>query len=80
MTIESTLLALYGPIVSTENLARLLGRSQDGLRFTARGNSELAEKLRAARVRIGRRVHYRTSQIAELLESGAAAAPRTVVR
>jgi len=78
MTIQYDFLSK--PLLSTSELARLLGRSEEGLRFTARQPSELGEKLRAARVRIGRRVHYRTAQIAELFETGAAAAPRAAAR
>ena len=71
MQIEEVLTRQHGPLISTAELARLLGRTEQGLRFTARGNSDLARKLRDARVQIGRRVHYRTTQIAALLENGA---------
>lgn len=71
MQIEEVLTRQHGPLISTADLARLLGRTEQGLRFTVRGDSELARKLREARVQIGRRVHYRTAQVAALLEQGA---------
>lgn len=73
MSIEEILTAKHGPLLSTGELARLLGRTEQGLRFTVRGDSELSRKLREARVQIGRRVHFRTVQVAALLEKGASA-------
>jgi hypothetical protein len=71
----SILLDRYGPLMSGEDLARLLGRSLEGMRFTARGSSELAQRLRAARVKIGRRVRYRTASVALLIDQGASSEP-----
>lgn len=66
----------HGVLINLQQLGGLLGRSPDGLRFTLRGSSELAQKLQAASVRIGRRRLFRTEQIARLIEEGADDAPR----
>lgn len=70
MGTHDLLLQRFGPLISTPEVAQLLGRSVEGLRFTSRGRSELATALRAARVYIGRRVRYRTSEIADLIDRG----------
>jgi hypothetical protein len=63
------------PLLTLAQVAELTHRSPEGLRFTIRGKSELAALLRAARVRIGRRVLFRASGIARLLDSGASCNP-----
>lgn len=45
MGIEDLLTRTHGPLLSTGDLARLLGRTEQGLRFTARGNSDLAPQV-----------------------------------
>ena len=65
--IQETMAQQYGPLLSTAQLAEILGRSEGGLRYTAHSRSPLGIALRDARVRIGRHVRYRTSDIARLL-------------
>ncbi|CAD0330465.1 MULTISPECIES: hypothetical protein [Xanthomonas] len=67
MTIEDTLLQRFGPLLSMAQLASVLDRSPDGLRVSLRTASEWAGRINKARFKIGRRVYFRTSQIAEVL-------------
>ena len=64
----------YGPLLTYQQLAELLGRSVSGLRWTLTAESEKektwVKKINNARVKIGRRIHFKTSAIAELIEEG----------
>lgn len=73
MTIEETLLRRFGPLLSVAQLASVLDRSPDGLRISLRATSEWAQKINAARLKIGRRVYFRTSQVAQLIDEQCAA-------
>lgn len=60
----------YGELMTYEQLAGVLKRSESGLRVTmARRTSSAAQVLDNARIRIGRRVYFRTHQIAELIDN-----------
>lgn len=67
--IEETLLNRYGPLLSIHQLASVLDRSPEGLRISLRAPAEWSEKINATRLKIGRRVYFRTAQVAELLAS-----------
>lgn len=67
MTIEEALLHRYGPLLSIKQLAAVMDRSPDGLRISLRTASEWSAKINASRLKIGRRVYFRTSQLAQLL-------------
>jgi hypothetical protein len=67
MTIEDTLLQRFGPLLSIAQLAAVLDRSPDGLRISLRTTNEWAQRINKTRLKIGQRVYFRTSQIAELL-------------
>lgn len=71
MTTVEILVARFGPLLTRAQVASVLDRSPEGLRLTERGGSELGKQLRAARVKIGRRVHFRVSMIAALLDDTA---------
>ena len=62
------LMTRYGPLLSITDLANLLQRSKEGLRITLRGNTDLAKQLCAARVKIGRRVHFKTAVVAMVID------------
>ena len=66
MTIEDTLLDRFGPLLSISQLASVLDRSPEGLRISLRGSSTWSVKLNTTRLKIGRRVYFRTSQVAQL--------------
>lgn len=69
-TIEDTLLDRYGPLLSISQLATVLDRSPEGLRISLRSPCEWSTKINAARLKIGRRVYFRTSEVADLLANG----------
>lgn len=66
MTIEDTLLKSYGPLLSITQLAEILDRSPEGLRISLRSSNTWAHRINSTRIKIGRRVYFRTSEIAEL--------------
>lgn len=70
MTVEETLLNRYGgsPLLSLKQLAEVLHRSKDGLRVSLSVDNELSAKLRQCKVKIGRRVYFRTSEVARVIE------------
>lgn len=68
MTMEDTLLARFGPLLHMAQLATLLNRSPDGLRNSMRAPAdEATRRIKEARVKVGRRIYFRTSEIAEVL-------------
>lgn len=66
-SIEEVLLNRYGPLLGIAHLAELLHRSPDGLRMALHVGGEYADRLNAAKVRIGRRVYFRTPEVARVL-------------
>ncbi|MDR3797833.1 MAG: hypothetical protein P4K93_06750 [Terracidiphilus sp.] len=64
---ENTLMRRYGPLMKLADLALILDRSPDGLRVTLRSTGEWVEKINSARLQLGRRVYFRTAEIAEVL-------------
>jgi hypothetical protein len=69
LTIEQMLLEKHGPLLTIAQVAQLLNRSPNGLRVTLRARGPVSEKLSGARVKLGRRVHFKTHLIAQLIES-----------
>jgi hypothetical protein len=67
-TTESTIIKQYGILLSFKDCAALLGRSSEGFRVTLSRDSELARKLKPAKIKIGRRVLFRASALAKLLD------------
>lgn len=67
MTIEETLLSKYGPLLSLTQLANVLDRSPEGLRISLRTANDWSIQLNTARLKVGRRVYFRTSQVASML-------------
>ena len=64
---ENSLLKRYGPLMNLADLASMLDRSPDGLRVTLRSSGEWVDKINGARLQLGRRVYFRTAEIAEAL-------------
>jgi hypothetical protein len=64
---EETLTKRYGPLLSMTQLAALLDRSPDGLRITLRSSGEWVSKINATRLRLGRRLYFRTAEVADVL-------------
>jgi hypothetical protein len=69
MTIEEVLVKQYGPLLSLTELAMILDRSPAGLRISLRSSREWVNRINAARLRLGRRIYFRTSEIASVLEA-----------
>ncbi|TZG41523.1 DNA-binding protein [Halomonas eurihalina] len=68
MSIEEQLLERYGPLLSLSDLSELLKRSPDGLRIALRGQSDFALRWNSAKRKVGRRVYFQASEVAELIE------------
>jgi hypothetical protein len=69
MTIEEVLVKQYGPLLSLDQLATILDRSPEGLRISLRSSGEWVRRINAARLHLGRRVYFRTSEIATVLDA-----------
>jgi len=67
MTIEEQLTKAYGPLLSIVQLARVLHRSADGLRISLRSDSEWSRNVNATKLKLGRRVYFRTAEVARIL-------------
>lgn len=67
MQIEEVLNEKYGPLLSVVQLAKVLNRSPEGLRISLRTSSELSERINQTKLKLGRRVYYRTAQISAIL-------------
>ncbi len=64
-----TLTDRWGVLLSYEALGQVMDRSPDGLRLSLSANrSDWARRVNAAKVRFGRRVFFRTEQIAALID------------
>lgn len=68
--IEQQLLDLYGPVLTKEHLAKVLHRSPDGLSYTLARKSEFSDSVNSGKLKLGRRIYFRASDIAALLVSG----------
>ncbi len=64
---EQDFLNRFGPLVSRSQLADLLGMSARGLSQFLWRKTELAKGIRECQIKVGRRVLYRTVEIAGLL-------------
>jgi hypothetical protein len=66
-----TLADQWGVLLNYEALGKVMNRSPDGLRLSlAQNRSDWARRVNAAKVKIGRRVLFRTAQIAALIDDG----------
>lgn len=68
MTTEEQLLERYGPLLSLTELSELLKRSPDGLRISLQSQSEFAVKWNTAKRKVGRRVYFRATDVAGLID------------
>lgn len=67
MNIEEVLNEQYGPLLSLVQLAKVLDRSSEGLRISLRTDCEWTRTINAAKLKLGRRVYFRTSEVARML-------------
>jgi len=64
---EESLVKSHGVLLTIKNLAVLLNRSPGGLRVSLRGTNPWVTHINSTRLRLGRRVYFRTSEIAAIL-------------
>lgn len=67
MQIEEALTKEYGPLLSVAQLAKVLDRSAEGLRISLRTESAWSKPINAAKLKLGRRVYFRTAEVANVL-------------
>ena len=66
--LENKLTGLYGPLLSQDQLAQLLGRSAGGLRYSLCNPCDAkTQALKDCARRIGRRVYYPASDVAAII-------------
>jgi len=68
MNISDILLERYGPLLTLEQLATVLDRSPSGLRWSIHNQASMQD-IKRTRVQIGKRVYFRSGEIAEILEN-----------
>lgn len=61
----------YGPLLKMGSVAKVLGRSPEGLRVSLCKDDAVSRHLNSGKVRIGRRVYFKAVCIAELVDNGA---------
>lgn len=67
MTMEENLVERFGPLIPLAKLAALLDRSPEAVRMFLRSNSTLAQQMNSAKLKIGRRLYFRTLDVAQIL-------------
>lgn len=67
MTIEQNLIERFGPLIPLAGLAALLDRSPEAIRMFLRSNNELAKHINTAKLKVGRRLYFRSAEIAQCL-------------
>lgn len=65
MTLEQNLINRFGPLMPLAGLATVLSRSPEAVRMYLRSNSELAQHINTAKLKVGRRLYFRTSEVAQ---------------
>lgn len=68
MTTQEYLLEKCGPLMTLEQLATLLDRSVGGVRLGLRSNAPWAIKLNEARRKVGKRVYFKTFDVARFVD------------
>ncbi|KGS91869.1 hypothetical protein X963_5659 [Burkholderia pseudomallei MSHR7498] len=63
---EENIIKRYGALLTLPQVAELLHRSPEGLRVTLTRDNDVSRKLLPARIKIGRRVLFKTAAIARL--------------
>ncbi|AXW25113.1 DNA-binding protein [Ralstonia solanacearum] len=67
-TMEEMLVSRYGVLLTLADCAALLNRSADGLRILLYKDFEISHKLRAAKVKIGKRTLFKANELARILD------------
>ena len=67
-TLEAHIIDRYGALISQTQLAELLGRTPGGLRYSlCYPSDDHTRALKACGRKIGRRVYYPASEVAEII-------------
>lgn len=61
----------YGPLMTLENLAKILDRSPQGLRVSLSSISELSVAINAVKIKRGRRIYFYSEGIAKIIDGEA---------
>lgn len=64
------LISKHGPLMKIEEVAVLFHKSTDAIRIILSRDSDLSTALNAAKNRYGRRIYFKTEQIADLVDNG----------
>lgn len=67
MSLEEQLTSRFGPLLSMEQLAELLHRPTKSLSVALSRPGPLSDQLNIARVKIGRKVYFRATDLAAAL-------------
>ncbi len=62
----------YGPLMSMDALAATFDRSKEGLRVSLNSSSDFADAINAAKRKCGRRVYFKSTEIAKIIDGGEA--------
>ena len=71
MTLEENLVERFGPLIPLAGLATLLDRSPEAVRMFLRSNNELAQRINTSKLKVGRRLYFRTLEVAQFLNGDA---------
>jgi hypothetical protein len=67
MTLVEVMVGRYGPLMGLSELAETLKRPLHGVRMSlARQRDDSTRRLNSSKVRIGRRVYFRTIEVARI--------------
>lgn len=69
MSTEEFLIQQYGPLLSLDELSKVLKRSREGLRLSLRVDNEFSRKWNSARIKVGRRVYFRSGEVGRLIDT-----------
>lgn len=69
MSIGDFLIGKYGPLMTLNELAQVLKRSEDGLRVCLTKNDPFYRAIADARLHLGRRLYFSTPAIGAILEN-----------
>ncbi len=64
------LISKHGPLMKIDEVANLFHKSTDAIRIILSRKSDLSNALNDAKNRYGRRIYFRTEQIADLVDNG----------
>ena len=67
MSLEEQLISRFGPLLSMEQLAELLHRPTKSLSVALSRPGPLSDQLNIARVKIGRKVYFRATDLATVV-------------